>query len=253
MKPFWRRKRILLACQALLEDSTSELAGWGIDFAHWSEIEQILDDRLRVVLNPQHQHNKLFTGLCGAIGRQDSSWIQEHPSVLKVFASCQYHHRTVQKEEMLKRAIATGLGFQGARPGSRLEGISIFHVDRLPKGEEYPPRNHWIVYTKANENRWRKHFHNYRPDRRLKEAPFHILNRKRLKWICKANESAIYIDSSTGLVVLVVIREWIRNQWVLRILDFTVRDTILPRTNIRVSSSLYVHPALILWLERRCW
>lgn len=119
--------------------------------------------------------------------------------------------------------------------------VAVFQVRRLPKGEEYPPRKHWVAASAASAKQWGRYMATAPlPDKRKTTrrlyAPL-VIDKSRLQFVIPADVSCIIKDADTGVVVFAVFRKFCGVLTILRWAKEIVRLANATRKSVRVSAA----------------
>lgn len=117
--------------------------------------------------------------------------------------------------------------------------IPIIRVKARSGKGLYPPPKTWVVESKTIQNLWKKHIRSAPlPDKRGKRHPIHMLQRHKLQYNLRADESAIFVDADSDEVVMVVMRGFCKNTEVVSWINEVVLKNIEAERNIRVGLCL---------------
>ncbi|KAJ3507051.1 hypothetical protein NMY22_g17053 [Coprinellus aureogranulatus] len=113
--------------------------------------------------------------------------------------------------------------------------VADIFVERLPSGEEYPPRGHHIASTRRMARKWETKFSSGKQaDRRLPRRPIHILQSDRLALSIPEDLSCRLYDRETRELVLVVIRRFCNHSALLTWVSRVVQSALKSRRSVRM-------------------
>jgi len=118
-----------------------------------------------------------------------------------------FNHQRQKRKNLLRE-----MGLSSPEPtGWFLEAnrIPIYKVAVQSQENQYPPHNHWVYEQEEIGEQWRTHLlEGKMKDKRNHRYPLHLLDSQKLQLDIPANESAIFIDSATGKLVGLVVRNF---------------------------------------------
>lgn len=127
----------------------------------------------------------------------------------RILASIKQKHNY---ERQIRKNLLVEMGLHTPQSGSRfseVNSIPIYKVAIQPRASQYPPHNHWVYEREETGNQWRMHLAvGKMKDKRNRRCPLHLLDPRKLQLDIPASESAIFVDSTTGKLVGLVLRNF---------------------------------------------
>ncbi|PUU76537.1 hypothetical protein B9Z19DRAFT_990265 [Tuber borchii] len=115
-------------------------------------------------------------------------------------------------QRQIRKNLLKELGLSSPATGDQFSAgnnIPIYEVAIQSQECQYPPHHHWIYEQEDIGNQWRSHLVDGKmKDKRNPRYPLHLLDPQKLQLDIPANESAIIIDSTTGVLVGLVLRNF---------------------------------------------
>ena len=124
-----------------------------------------------------------------------------------ILASIKQKHN---HQRQMRKNLLGQMGLSSLESGGQfleVNGIPIYKVAIRPRASQYPPHNHWVYEQEETGNQWRAHLAEGKmKDKRNRRCPLHFLDPQKLQLDIPAGESAIFVDSTTGKLVGLVLR-----------------------------------------------
>jgi hypothetical protein len=238
------RKNVLELCNNLCQEYAVLLATFRLDAAGNRKRE--LDATIFKVLDREAKDsndsasNRLFAML---MLPHNEKWIQEHKSLALVKEVLMEQGTLAKRHTDQKLWMLKSLGFRRLRDVQILSNIRIYSVDLTDSStmNQYPVYEHFYAHSESAQQRWKSHFAKPRADVRISHKNVDILDLSKFQYIVEATDSAIFLDNATGLPLLIVIRDWVRDANLLRYFNSVIEANVYARRNVRV------HEKFIFW------
>lgn len=112
--------------------------------------------------------------------------------------------------------------------------IPIYTVQPLDSGSIYPPVEQWVAEDAGIWAIWDKRINVDRlPDPRTKRRPMHLLDREKLQFDLKPDQSAVFVDKE-GHLVMAVIRDFCKDERTVQWANSIVLQGVQHCRNVRV-------------------
>lgn len=116
-----------------------------------------------------------------------------------------------------------------------LKLVDTIYVQQLPKGDEYPPRKHWVFESDEIYQKWRWYIKGGPlPDKRENIRSMFYLEPQKLQLDIAPDRSVIVRDKTTHELVLLIIRDFTMDRELLDHVNNAIMHNLEVRQDIRV-------------------
>lgn len=268
--PRLQRRRCRDAILQVLQDNPAEFSQL-IAFSREPDFEIALQHRVEAALNavdlPLPVPSTSLLSWFFSVLTEPSS----NPPPASICGSLAVRQHAARRSRCSRRSIAVPLFLYKfpERKDAFTHTVAVFSLHRLPDGQEYPPRKHWVAHDAASAKKWGDYMASTPlPDKRKRTRQLYaplVIDKARLQLIIPAEVSCIVRDADSGAVVFAVFRNFCGVSTILRWAKEVVRLANITRRSVRVRQSpeclshrhRLIHRCLILaggrWYHRPSW
>jgi len=193
-----------------------------------SDIEQYTSIlRKRVQYPPEYGWKNIFSDF--------TTWCAENKTLPALQDALNARKVLVARRKRIHERLVRELGLKSdpAAKKAFIDSVPVVHVS--PLEVPYPPPDTWVYETPEIGTLWWDHITNGpQADTRQRRYPLAMLDLRLIMHNIGADESVIFVDDDDEIVA-VVLRNFCKDEGVLRWVDEVVKENVVGRRSIRVS------------------